>query len=208
MDFLCSLPKTSRKHDATLVIVCRFSKMALFIPCTKTTSAAKTAQLFFQHVWPHYGLPASIISDRDSRLLSSFWRTIWSLLGCQSKFSTAFHLQTDGRTEVVNRILVHSLRTYFIKNTQWDNYLHIVHHSYNRATHSATGYSPFKVFLGFQPMSPTDLPLIVTFDVNLCHQKEEQSAHKFLEKLAQHHSQVNDALKRAQEKAKQRHDKH
>ena len=109
MDFLGGLPTTQKKHDAIWVVVCRFSKMGFFIPCTKTTTAAQTAELYFRHVWPHFGLPITIISDWDSRFLSTFCKTIWALLGCQLKFSTAFHPQTDGQTKVVNRVLVHAL---------------------------------------------------------------------------------------------------
>jgi hypothetical protein len=109
MDFLSGLPTTQKKHDAIWVVVCRFRKMALFIPCTKTTTAVKTMELYFRHVRPHLGLPSSIILDRDSLFLITFWKTIWALLGCHLNFSTAFHPQTDGQIEVVNKVLVHSL---------------------------------------------------------------------------------------------------
>jgi hypothetical protein len=109
MDFLSGLPTTQKKHDAIWVVVFRFSKMALFIPCTKTTTIAQTVELYFHHVWPHFGLPRSIISEKYSRFLSTFWKTIWGLLGCHLKFSTAFHPQTNGQIEVVNRVLVHTL---------------------------------------------------------------------------------------------------
>jgi hypothetical protein len=72
MDYINGLPTTLRKHDAIWVVVFRFSKMALFIPCHKTTSIVQTVELFFHNVWPHFGLPQSIISDRDSRFLSIF----------------------------------------------------------------------------------------------------------------------------------------
>ena len=140
MDFLSGFPTTFCKHDAIWVAVCHFSKMALFIPCHKTTFAAQTTKLFFHDIWTHFGLPSSIVFDRDSRFLSTFWGTLWSLLCCQLHFSTTFHPQTDGKTEVVNRTLVHSLCSYFSKNKQWDTYLHIIQHSYNRATHSSNGF--------------------------------------------------------------------
>jgi hypothetical protein len=185
MDFLSGLPTTQKKHDAIWVVVCHFRKMALFIPCTKTTTTTQTTELYFQHVWPHFGLPSNIISDRDSRFLNTFWKTIWVLLGCQLKFSTAFHPQMDGQTEVVNRVLVHALRTHFGCNKQWDNYLHILQHSYNKATHSSTGFSPFEVCLGFQPASPADLPLTLDPQGTVHQQQEQHSTHRFLQQLAQ-----------------------
>jgi hypothetical protein len=208
MDFLSGLPTTLGKHDAIWVVVCRFSKMALFLPCHKTTSAAQTAEIFFRHVWPHFGLPRNIISDRDSHFLSTFWHTLWSLLGFQLKFSTTFHPQTDGQTEVVNRTLVHALRSSFIKNKQWDVYLHILQHSYNRATHSSMGFSPFEVCLGFQPLAPTEFPINLTPSGSTQHPKDQQTTQHFIQNLAQCHKQVTESLQAAQECAKQCHDKH
>jgi hypothetical protein len=149
MDFLSELPTTKKKHDEIWVVVCHFIKMALFIPCKNTTTRTQTEELYFQHVWPHFGLPSNIISDRDSCFLSTFWKTIRALLGCQLKFSTSFHPQTGGQIEVVNWVLVHALHTHFGHNKQWDNYLHILQHIYNNATHSSTGFSQFEVCLGF-----------------------------------------------------------
>ena len=179
--------------------------MALFIPCHKTTFVAQTADLFFHDIWTHFGLPSSIISDKDSHFLSTFWRTLWSLLGCQLRFSTAFHPQTDGQTKVVNRTLVHSLHSYFAKNKQWDIYLHIIHHSYNRATHSSTSFSPFEVCFGFQPLAPSEMPL--TLAPSTTHQQQEQQlAQRYIHNLSQRHTQVAVALQAAQDRAKQRHD--
>jgi hypothetical protein len=208
MDYINGLPTTLRKHDAIWVVVCRFSKMALFIPCHKTTSVVQTVELFFHNVWPHFGLPQSIISDRDSRFLSIFWRTLWSLLGCNLKFSTTFHPQMDDQTEVVNRVLVHSLCTYFVKNKQWDTYLHIIQHSYNRASHSSTGYSPFEVCLGFQPLAPSEMPLMLSSEGSVHQQKEKISTQQYIQRIAHHHAQVTEALQAAQARAKARHDKH
>lgn len=207
MDFLSGLPITQKQHDAIWVVVYRFSKMALFLPCKKTTTAAQTAEMYFRYVWSQFGLPTSIISDRDSRFLSTFWKTLWALLGCNLKYSTAFHPQTDGQIEVVNRILVHALRTHFRRSKQWDSYLHIVQHSYNRATHSSTGYSPFEVCLGFQPASPLDIPATWTPQGTMHQQQEQAAAQKFIQQLTQRHTAVTTALKTAQEQAKQRHDK-
>jgi hypothetical protein len=202
MDLLSGLPTTQKKHDAIWVVVCRFSKMALFIPCTKTIIIVQTTKLYFHHVWPHFGLPRSIISDKDSCFLSTFWKTIWALLGCHLKFSTTFHPQTDGQTKVVNRVLVHALRTHFGRNKQLDNYLHILQHSYNKATHSSTVFSPFEVCLGFQLASPTELPLTWDPQGTVDQQQEQLSAEQFLQQIAQCHSVVTSTLKETQDHAK------
>ena len=169
----------------------------LFIACTKTTTAAQTTELYFQHVWTYFGLPNSIISDKDSRFISTFWKTIWALLGCQLKLSTTFHHQTDGQTEVVNKVLVHALYIHFGRSKQWDNYLHILQHSYNKATHSSMGFSPFEVNLGFQPASPAELPLTLAPQGTLHQQQEQLLAQRLLQQIQQRHNAVTTTLKAA-----------
>ena len=72
-------------------------------------SVEETTKLFFEHVWVHFGLPKSIISDRDSRFLSNFWSSLLARMDTKLTKSTAFHPQTDGQTEVVNKMIIHIL---------------------------------------------------------------------------------------------------
>ena len=84
--------------------------MVHFIPCKKTTDAVHVFQLFFHKIYRLHGLPSSIVSNRDMRFLSHFWRSLWRMVNTQLDFSSAYHPQIDGQTEVMNRALGDLLR--------------------------------------------------------------------------------------------------
>lgn len=112
MDSVQGLPKTKSGFDTILTFVDRFSKRPYFIPCRSDATAIDVATLFFQNIFRHHGIPDSIVSDRDPLSTSKFWSELMRLLQVKLKMSTANHPQTDGRTEVMNRMIEDYLRIF------------------------------------------------------------------------------------------------
>nr|KYP34666.1 Transposon Ty3-I Gag-Pol polyprotein [Cajanus cajan] len=158
MNFLLGLLRTQRGFDFIFVVVDRFSKMAYFIPCHKVDDASYVAKLFFKELVRLYGLPKTIVFDRDAKFLSHFWKVLWEKLGTELVYSTTGHPQTDGQTEIVNRSLSTLLRVILKGNKKtWDDCLPHIEFAYNRTVHKTTNLFPFEVVYGFNPLTPLDL---------------------------------------------------
>ncbi|GJP46783.1 hypothetical protein CLOM_g6026 [Closterium sp. NIES-68] len=173
LDFITGLPPTSSGHDAILVVIDKFSKMGHFIPTHTTARTEETAQLFVRHIISQHGIPTTLISDRDPKFTSKFWKELMSLLGTKLAMSSAYHPQTDGQTERLNQIVEQLLRAACKDDiSKWDLHLPVLEFAYNNATHAATGQTPF--FLCYRrhpltPQKPTASPTVtpVTFRLRL-----------------------------------------
>ncbi|XP_071902692.1 uncharacterized protein [Coffea arabica] len=185
MNFVLELPRSRKGHYSIFVVVDRFPKMAHFIACHKTDDASNIADLFFRGIVRLHGMPRTIVSDRDVKFLSYFWKTLWGKLGTKLLFSTSSHPQTDSQTEVVNRTLSTLLRAIIKKNIKsWEECLPHVEFAYNRTVHSATRFSPFEVVYGFNPLTSLDLsPLPLSECVNLDEKKRADFVKALHEKV-------------------------
>ena len=102
-----------------------------------------------------HGIPKTVISDRDVKFTSAFRKTLFTSLGTQINFSTAYHPQTDGQTEQVSQILEDMLRMYVMQQpTKLEEYLHLVEFSYNNGYQKSLKVSPFEYLYGQQCHAP------------------------------------------------------
>ena len=159
MDFVTHLPP-SNGFTVIFVVVDRFSKGVHLGALPTGFSAFKVAMLFIEIVCKLHGFPKSIVSDRDPVFLSTFWRELFRLSGTQLRLSTAYHPQSDGQTEVVNRVLEQYLRCFVNSQpSSWYRYLSLAEWCYNTSLHSTSGMTPFEVVYGKPPPSiPQYLP--------------------------------------------------
>ena len=105
MDFVTHLPRTPRRHDVVWVIVDRLTKSAHFLAVRMTFTLDELCRLYIREiVWLH-GVPVSIVSDRDPRFTTCFWKSFQKAMGTQLMMSTAFHPQTDGQSERTIHVL-------------------------------------------------------------------------------------------------------
>ena len=151
MDFIVGLP-TYKGNTCIFVIVDRFLK-GLRLGMLPTHHNARTvASLFMDIVGRLHGMPRSIVSDRDPLFVSNFWRELFSLSGMKLRLSSAYHPQSDGQTEVANRIIEQYLRAFVHrKPSLWGRYLLWAEWSYNTSCHSTTSVSPFEVTFDKKP---------------------------------------------------------
>jgi transposase InsO family protein len=158
MDFITQLPRTTDGHDAILVVVDKLTKMVHLVATQTTATAEQTAKLFVDHIWKLHGVPRKVVSDRDPLFTSHFTRALCRMLGTKQAMSTAYHPQTDGQTERVNRVLEDMLRMYVSKSqTDWDEKLSCAEFAINNAEHSSTGFTPFMLNYGHHPYLPVSV---------------------------------------------------
>lgn len=157
MDFITGLPKTKRNNDSIMVVVDKLRKATHFIPVQSTYRVVQIAHIFMQNVFRLHGLPKTIISDRDVKFTSAFWRALFAELGTPLNFSTAYHPQTDGQTKRVNKMVEDMLRACVMqKPTQWEDYFHLVEFAYNNGYHTSIQMSPFEVLYGRKCRTPSN----------------------------------------------------
>jgi hypothetical protein len=152
MNWITKLPP-SQGYDSILTITNHdCSKAALFFPCKETMTTEELAKLYFTRVFPHYGIPSKIISDRDTRLTSSLARDICKQAGIEQNISTAYHPQTDGQSERTNQTLETYLRIFCNEQqNDWAKWVPLAQYAINMRASQTTKIPPYEALIGVIP---------------------------------------------------------
>jgi hypothetical protein len=180
-------------------VVNQLTKMAHFLPCSKTLNAEGLVRLMLRNVWKLQGTPKTIVLDRGLVFISQITRKLDQQLGIRLHPSTAFHPQTNGQSEIANKAVEQYLHHFVIYHQDdWVQLLPTAEFAHNNHDHTSTSVSPFKANYGFNlsfgriPSADQCLPAV-----------EER-----LKKLGKVQEELKECLQRTQETMKRQFDKH
>ncbi|KAK2367199.1 hypothetical protein QL285_080510 [Trifolium repens] len=199
MDFITGLP-VSHGYTTIMVVVDRLTKYAHFVPMKTDYTSRSVAEAFMNNIVKLHGMPKSIVSDWDKVFTSAFWQQLFKLQGTSLAMSSAYHPQTDGQTDVLNKGLELFLRCFSFHNPKsWYKAIAWAEFWYNTAFQTSIGMTPFKALYGRDPPHitryqhhPGDTPTL---------QEELMERDRILQQLKSN-------LERAQQYMKKQADKH
>jgi len=149
MEFITRVPRTSKQHDAIMVVVNKLSKVAHFVVIKFINSASDMTHIFIKEVMRLHGVPKKLISNRYAKFTSKFWKEFFIGLGIEIAFSTTYHPHIDGKIEKTNRILEDMLKMYVMHQPRkWEEYLPLSEFSYNNGYQESLKMIPFEAFYG------------------------------------------------------------
>ncbi|MBW0547621.1 hypothetical protein O181_087336 [Austropuccinia psidii MF-1] len=208
MDWVTAIPPSGdRSYNACLVILDRYSKTPIFLPCHKVDTAMDTALLLWIRVISHTGLFKYIISDRDCKFTSALWTNLHRLFGTKLSFSTAYHPQTDGLAERMIQTLEDMIRRFCAYGLEFKDSDGVTHDwctlipelqiAYKTSVDSSTGQTPAILEKGWNQRVPED-----TLKKYLIYIHPKASSFKLMLDKVKHNAKqsINDACKYAKQK--------
>jgi hypothetical protein len=129
-----------------MVVIDKLSNSSHFIPVKSTFKAINITEIFMKEIFRLHGIPKMVISNRDVKFTSAFWKELFAGINTNLNFSTNYNPQTDGLTKRTNQIIEDMLHMYVrTKPNKWEDYLHLVEFAYNNGYQTSTKLSPFEV---------------------------------------------------------------
>jgi hypothetical protein len=145
MDFIMVFPRTGKRHDSIMVVVDKLTKYAHFIPIKTTHKAADVVDIFMKEVARLHRIPKTIVSNRDPKFTSNFWKGFFKGFRMNLNFSTTYHPESDGQKKRVNSVREDMLRMYVMeKPSKWEDYLNLVEFAYKNGYQESLKMIPFE----------------------------------------------------------------
>jgi len=168
-DLITDLPTTTSGQDCILVVVDRCSKMVRLIPTDKTVNAVDFAKLMVDNIFTKFGWPVDAIHDRDLRFTAGFFQDCCIHWKLKQSMTSAFHPQSDGQTERMNRTIEQCLRAFTAEHhtEEWDDLLSMVEFAMNNSKSASLQQTPFFMVYGEHPLTPLACQLMRE-DKNAC----------------------------------------
>jgi hypothetical protein len=149
MDLITKPPRTSKGYDVIWVTIDRSTKSAQFLPIRETYSSERLAELFMKEIIAKHSVPVSIVSDRDNRFTSRFWKRFHEAMCKRLNISTTYHPRTDKQSERTIQMLEDMLQACVIDfGGSWDDHLPLVEFSYDNSYHASIGMPPYEALYG------------------------------------------------------------
>ena len=149
MDFVTQFPRTPQKHDAVWVVVDRLTKSTHFLAVLMTFTLEEFYRLYIREIVRLHGVPMSVVSDRDPKFTTHFWKSFQNSMGTQLMMSIAFHPQTDGQFERTIQVLEDMLRACVLDyKGSWEEHLPLVEFAHNNCYQASIQMAPYKALYG------------------------------------------------------------
>ena len=202
MDWLSLLVVTVKgvTFDEVLTVTHRATKIVHLLPTRATMNAVQTAELFFQQVVRHHGLPSSIVSDRDPIFTSDVWTHLCDQMQIKQCCTAPFHPQANGQAERTNQTMKQVLRALLASRPQqdWVSVLYMVEVAINNAPIATTEFSPYFLNYGFHPVFQWDVP---PTDTRLPETQRLEPLRQFLSRMKENWKAVNNVFEDLKHKA-------
>lgn len=158
IDQIVALPQSRDGFDSVLTVTDHLTKYVILVPCKESDDAESLSHRLFDKVVSLFGLPVTIVSDRDPKYTSRFWKSLFRSLGTKLHVSTAYHPQTDGASERTNQTVEVMLRCVCSDyGADWAEKLPRVQFALNTSVSESTQFSPAQLLMGYQPRNVLDV---------------------------------------------------
>lgn len=202
MDFIEGLPASDGKGKI-FVVVDKLTKYAHFMAIKKTDTNKQIADVFCKNIYKLHGFPKVIVSNRDVRFKGKIWKDFCHQAGISLNMSSAYHPQTDGKTEIINKFLETYLHCFVTdKQNRWTQWLHLAEWWYITVYHMLAKMTPFQALYGYEPPKWKDFAFLdsrvpVVKDhlgesqriINLLKENLTMARNRMKQQAVQHHSE-------------------